>query len=263
MANTTPIFAVASHGKIQSYIDQSILTYPSYVFCKDTNTMVFVDSNLKIQDIKGFNQSSIVVVEELPSENIQSNTFYICNGTGYLLINDILVPVFKDISGEPTDSVNDYDKLNNIPIVNKHGEISSPIILCDLENGSYSISGQYKIGGNLDTIYVPSNNVIFLIDSDNINKYITKLDANVICIYTVNLESMNVVKNEYVTQSWILTQGYATINYVDDAINELNQKIASSILDGIAKVSQLENDVGYLTADDFGGISDESIANLF
>ena len=74
---------------------------------------------------------------------------------------------------------------------------------------------------------------------------------------------MNVVKNEYVTQSWILTQGYATINYVDDAINELNQKIASSILDGIAKVSQLENDVGYLTADDFGGISDESIANLF
>ena len=259
MANSTPIFAVASRSKIQSYIDSQILTYPSYVFCKDLNTMVFIDKNLQIQDIKGFNQASINMVDELPTENIQSNTFYVCNGKGYLLINDILVPVFKELSD---DSVSDYDLLENLPIVNKYGDISSPIVLIELENGSYSISGQYKVGGDVDTIYVSSKNVIVLVESDEEFKYITKLGRNV-CQYKVNLSTLEVSEQSYATQEWVKEQGYTTKTYVDEAIEALYKRITEGTLVSITKVSQLENDMGYLTEDDLNEISDESIANLF
>lgn len=256
MANA-PTFAVASRDKIQGYIDSGVLTYPSYVLCKNTYDWVYIDKELQMQNIKGHAQTSMFVVDELPTENIQNNTFYLCDGIGYLLINDVLVPVFKEL----TEDVSDYDLLENIPIVNKHGDISSPVVLSELNNGSYSISGQYKIGGNIDTVYVPSKAVIVLIDSDEEHKYITKLGAKNIYIYEVDLSTMNVVTNKYVTQSWISEQGYATETYVNQAIENLYNKIATEML--ITKVSQLENDAGYLTAENFKEISYEHIDGLF
>lgn len=261
MANLTTKFAVANYGDIQSLIEQGLLFYPTYVFCRDTNTMVFIDKNAQMQDIKGFNQSSIVTVEELPTENIQSNTFYICNGIGYLLINDILVPVFKEISEDA--GVPSYDDLSEIPLVNKRGTIVSPVVLNDLEVGCYSVSGQYQVGGNLTTTYVPSSNVIVLIDVDDTSKYITRIDGRKVVTYTIALETMEVSLDEYATQTWVKAQGYADYDYVNQAIEDLYNKIINETLVSITKVSQLENDMGYLTVDNFGEISETEITSLF
>lgn len=257
MASLTTKFAVANHDNIQSLIEQGLLSYPTYVFCRDTNTMVFIDKNNQMQDIKGFNQSSIIVVEELPTEGILSNTLYICNGVGYLLINDILVPVFKDIS------VSSYDDLSDVPLANKRGTIVSPVILSDLNTGCYSISGQYQVGGDLTTTYVPSANVIVLVESDDTCKYITRIDGKRVVVYTITLETMEVVSDEHATQSWVKAQGYATENYVNQAIEDLYNKIVSETMITITKVSQLENDMGYLTNEDLEEISDDFIAGLF
>lgn len=261
MANLMTKFAVANYGSIQSLIDQGLLSYPTYVFCRDTNTMVFIDKNQQMQDIKSFNQSSIVTVEELPTENIESNTFYICNGIGYLLINDILVPVFKEISDDVGAS--SYDDLNDVPIVNKRGTIVSPIVLSDLDVGCYSISGQYQIGGDLTTTYVPSSNVIVLIELDDEFKYITRIDGKKVVAYTFALETMEVSSDEYATQSWVEAQGYADCDYVNQAITDVYNKIMNETLVNITKVSQLENDAGYLTVENFGEISEGEIVNLF
>lgn len=260
MASITK-FAVANHGDIQSLIERGLLSYPTYVFCRDTNTMVFIDKNAQMQDIKGFNQSSIVTVEELPTENIQSNVFYICNGIGYLLINDILVPVFKEVSENV--GVSSYDDLTEIPLVNKRGTIVSPIVLSDLEVGCYSVSGQYQIGGNMTTTYVPSSNIIVLVDTDDATKYITRIDGKKVISYTIVLETMEVSLSEYATQTWVKAQGYTTESYVNQAIEDLYNKIINETLVVITKVSQLENDAGYLTAENFGEISDQEITNLF
>lgn len=263
MANSnTPTFAVASYDKIQSYINSGVLTYPSYVYCRDKNTLVFIDKNLQMQDIEGFNQTSIIVVDELPTENIKSNTFYIYNSTGYLLINDILVPVFKDIN-ESTGSINSYNELEDLPVVNKYGEVGAPISLADLADGCYSVSGQYMIGGNMNTTYVPSKTVVFLIETEGNYKYITKLGARNICVYTMNLSTMDVVSDEYLTQSWIYSQGFATETFVNDAIAQVYQNIGSGTIGSITRVSQLENDAGYLTAENFEEISNEEITNFF
>ena len=261
MANLVTKFAVANHGDIQSLIEQGLLSYPTYVFCRDKNTMVFIDKNAQMQDIKGFNQGSIITVEELPTEDIQSNTFYICNGIGYLLINDILVPVFKEISENV--GVSSYNDLSEIPLVNKKGTIVSPIVLSDLNTGCYSVSGQYQIGGNLTTTYVPSANVIVLIETDDEFKYITRIDGKKVVTYTIILETMEVNSDEYATQSWVNAQGYTTENYVNQAIEDLYNKIVSETMVVITKVSQLENDAGYLTAENLEEISDDTITGLF
>lgn len=261
MASLTTKFAVANHDNIQSLIEQGLLSYPTYVFCRDTNTMVFIDKNNQMQDIKGFNQSSIIAVEELPTEGILSNTLYICNGVGYLLINDILVPVFKDIS--ENTNVSSYDDLSDVPLANKRGTIVSPVILSDLNTGCYSISGQYQVGGDLTTTYVPSTNVIVLVESDDTCKYITRIDGKKVVVYTITLETMEVVSDEHATQSWVKAQGYATENYVNQAIEDLYNKIVSETMITITKVSQLENDMGYLTNEDLEEISDDFIAGLF
>lgn len=259
MASTAPTFAVASRDKIQGYIDSKVLTYPSYVLCKNTYEWVYIDKDLQMQNIKGYAQASMFVVDELPTENIQNNTFYLCDGIGYLSINDKLVPVFKDIS-ESTESYND---LADIPVINKVGTMAEPIVLSDLEDGIYSVSGQHKISNVLKTIYVSPANVMILIESDKENKYITKLGARNVYVYTVSITSQEVYTDEYATQSWVKAQGYTTKTYVDEAIEALYEKIASEALASITKVSQLENDAGYLTVDNFKGISDESIAGLF
>lgn len=261
MANLITKFAVANYGDIQSLIERGLLAYPTYVFCRDTNTMVFIDKNAQIQDIRGFNQNSIVVVEELPTDNIKSNTFYICNGIGYLLINDILVPVFKDLSENV--GVSSYDELSEIPLVNKRGTIVSPVVLSDLDTGCYSVSGQYQVGSNLTTIHVQSSNVFVLIEEDDDYKCITKIDGRKIVTYKITLETMEVSSDEYTTQTWVEAQGYTTKDYVNQAIEDLYDRIVNETLVTITKVSQLENDAGYLTAENLKEISDDTIAGLF
>lgn len=261
MASLTTKFAVANYGDIQSLIDQGLLSYPTYVFCRDNNTLVFIDKNAKPQDIRSLNQGSIITTEELPTENIQSNTFYICNGIGYLLINDILVPVFKELS--ENTGASSYDDLSEVPLVNKRGTIVSPVVLSDLGVGCYSISGQYQIGGNLTTTYVPSSNVIILVDLDEEYKYITRIDGKKVVVYTIALETMEVVSDEYATQTWVKAQGYATENFVNQAIEDLYNRIVNEALVTITKLSQLENDVGFVTSEYFDEIGELEISNLF
>lgn len=259
MANPVTKFAVASHGNIQSLIDSGKLSYPTYVFCRDTNTMAFIDKNGLMQDIQGFNQNAIVTVEELPTENIKNNTFYICDGIGYLLINNNLVPVFKEIS--ENDGASSYDDLSNVPLINKKGTIVSSVVLSDLDTGCYSVSGQYQFVSDGTTYSHPSN-VIVLIETDDEFKYITRISGKNVEVYTVSLETMEVSSTKYATQSWVEAQGYTTKNYVDQAITDLYNKIMDEALVVITKVSQLENDAGYLTAEDMVEIDDE-IDNLF
>ena len=258
MASTTPTFAVASRDKIQGYIDSQVLKYPSYVLCKNTYDWVYIDKELKMHDIKGRDQASMISVDVLPEENINENTFYLHNGIGYLSINGKLVPVFKEIS----ESAESYNDLADVPVVNKAGSMGAEVVLSDLYDGSYSIKGNYIIGGSFSTTFIASSNVMVLVESDENYKYITKLGAKEVCVYKFNIATSEVVKDEYITESWITEQGYTTKTYVDEAIEALYQRLANEAL-VITKLSQLENDMGYLTRDDLNEIDSQEIEGLF
>ena len=258
MATNSPTFAVASRDKIQGYIADGVLKYPSYVLCKDTYEWVYIDKNLEMQNIKGYSQASMFEVKELPTD-FKNNTFYLCDGIGYISINGKLVPVFKDIS----EGVTSYNDLADAPIVNKVGSIGAEIILSELDNGNYSIKGQYKISATSTTVSVSSVSTMFLVESDEDFKYITKLGAKKIIVYKYNVASGEVTTDEHVTKSWIAEQGYTTKAYVNQAIEDLYQRIANEALVTITKLSQLENDCGFITADDINEIENSDISDLF
>lgn len=255
---TQPTFAaVSTFDKIQSYVTDGTLSYPSYILCRDDWTWAFVDKDSTVKHIKGYQQESIISVDTLPTEDIRTDAFYFCNGIGYLYINNSFVPVFSDVD----NPISSYDQLSNIPIINQYGTVASPIVVSDLDNGLHAISGQYKIGGNLETVFVTTSKIMFLIDSDETHKYITKINPQKICLYTMDISTSEVKSDNYVTNSWILAQGYTTETFVNKVIQDLYDRIISELK--ITKVSQLENDIGYLTTDDFEEIGDSEIANLF
>lgn len=154
------------------------------------------------------------------------------------------------------------ERLYYSQFINKHGEITAPVMLSDLDNGIYLISGQYQIGGDLETIFDSSQKVMFLIESDENNKYITKLGANGIDTYVVNLISNEVKFDKYATQSWVLSQRYTSEDYVTKAIKNLYEQLKSEIVVP-TKMSDLENDVGYLKSGDLSNVNSSDITGLF
>lgn len=255
---TNPTFAVASRDKIQGYLDAQVLKYPSYVLCKNTWEWVYIDKELQMHDIKGYSQASMFEVDELP-EVFEDRTFYLHDGIGYLSINGRLVPVFKDIS----EGVASYNDLADVPVTNKVGSIGAEIVLSELDDGNYAIKGQYKINTASTTVSVSSANTMFLIESDGDLKHITKLGAKKVYIYTYNTASGEVTTEEYITKSWVAEQGYVNRDYVSQAIEDLYQRIANEALVTITKLSQLENDCGFITTEEIPMIGNEEISNLF
>lgn len=154
------------------------------------------------------------------------------------------------------------ERLYYSQFINKHGEITAPVMLSDLDNGIYLISGQYQIGGDLETIFDSSQKVMFLIESDENNKYITKLSANGIDTYVINLISNEVKFDKYATQSWVLSQRYTSEDYVTKAIKNLYEQLKSEIVVP-TKMSDLENDVGYLKSGDLSNVNSSDITGLF
>ena len=74
---------------------------------------------------------------------------------------------------------------------------------------------------------------------------------------------METSEQTYTTQEWVKEQGYVTDSYVSQAIEELYQRIVNEALVQVTKLSQLENDCGFLTAENFDAIEDEFILSLF
>ena len=257
MSTNKPTLAVASFSSIAPAVESQILTYPSYVLCKDDWSWAFVDKDGSVRRVKGYQQENILLVDALPTTDIRADVIYVYNETGYMYIGNKFIPVFKNIE----NNVTSYDQLKDIPVTNKYGDVSAPIMISELESGAYAVSGQYKICEKLETIFVVPHKVTFLVDSDETNKYITHLDAKNIAVYTVNLETQEMMKSEYATKTWVLSQGYATESFVNQAIEDLYNRIASELI--VTKMSQLENDMGYLTRDDITGISAEEIAAIF
>lgn len=128
----------------------------------------------------------------------------------------VVVPI------DECQDVIDYDKLGNRPIVNLVGSYSSPIVLSELEEGSYYVRGEYVICRNDQNVKCSMRDTLFLIGGDG---SIKKLSSKEIVDYTVTSNGYS--ENRTVTESMLESKNYATMNYVDGKINQtLNSSLA-------------------------------------
>lgn len=91
----------------------------------------------------------------------------------------------------------DYDTLGNRPIVNIKGTTESPIIISELSEGIYHVSGQYTISPLDQNINLAMRDILFVTDG---NGNIQKISGKSIVNYSVT--------NGAVKEDIFATQGY-------------------------------------------------------
>ena len=97
-----PQFAAASTiDKVQTALDNDIITYPAYVYIRGSKHLVFIDSDNSINEIIGNNPKQVENVKTLPSaENAQLDVLYICDGIVYVFDGIDFNPMYKDVTAE-------------------------------------------------------------------------------------------------------------------------------------------------------------------
>lgn len=242
-------YGYLSYADMITKIQDGILDVYDIVFSKDTKECFIVTPDLipspVISRVRIFN--SVSEANELL--NTYSDTYagqivsIIVKGAykGYIVNeND---GVFNAVPIGMADGEIDYNTIGNRPIINMVGEIGAPIVLSELENGVYAVTGQYKIAPEDATVFSVSTAVICIVDhADDSATHIKKVQSSEIKDYKI-VDGI-VTSVGYITERDLVEYGYASQAYVDEKLAEINFVTAdniSSIVDEVvdAKVAEV------------------------
>ena len=114
----------------------------------------------------------------------------------------------------------DYDTLGNRPITNLTGTLANPIIVETLDNGIYSISGQYKVFDSIDTIFSSYENHIFLVEKSETETHIKDISSTDMITYS--LVGDEIQQDKLVTSKFLKDNNYVTDSDLDKKIQTLD-----------------------------------------
>lgn len=127
--------------------------------------------------------------------------------------------VFEAVPLSSFDGEIDYNTIGNKPVVNLVGTLDSPIVLSTMENGVYSVKGQYKIAPNDATVFLNSTaNICMVEHTDDGKTHVKRVATNEIKDYEVVEDA--VASYGYVTEKELAEHGYATQEYVQAYFDE-------------------------------------------
>lgn len=134
---------------------------------------------------------------------------------GYI-VNTNLAGKYYAVPISASDEV-DYNTLTNRPVHNIVGTLDKPLVLDTLADGTYNISGQYKVSELVQTTILSTNPSLYAIEHKEDKIYIRNITASNVTIYTVTEDA--------VTTSTVVTTdmlgNFATTEYVDARIAAL------------------------------------------
>lgn len=114
----------------------------------------------------------------------------------------------------------DYDTLGNRPITNLTGTLANPIVVETLDNGIYSISGQYKVFDSIDTIFSSYENHIFLVEKSETETHIKDISSTDVITYS--LVGDEIKQEKLVTSKFLEDNNYVTDTDLDKKIQTLD-----------------------------------------
>ncbi len=114
----------------------------------------------------------------------------------------------------------DYNTLGNRPITNLTGTLANPIIVETLDNGIYSISGQYKVFDSIDTIFSSYENHIFLVEKSETETHIKDISSTDMITYS--LVGDEIEQDKLVTSKFLEDNNYVTDSDLDKKIQTLD-----------------------------------------
>lgn len=266
----------ANYNDIQNAVDNGILNANDIIFCKDTREMIIVRDNgqfMKVDSRHYRFENRDLALEYLNKSNdtydgqiISIRNTYTGNYDGYIVNQNGSTYTVKSLS--VADAVEfDYNKALNKPIDVLTGTVFSPVIVSDLSDGFYKVTGAYKLSSDVVTVYSSSTGHFIIVETIDGVKHIKQITSTSIIDHTVTADGMTSV--EMPTKQWISDQNFATTTYVDeklaamnfftknDAMEYIQQCIDSSIGDMVA------NTVEKVVSEQFVAGTEDEITSLF
>lgn len=193
-------------------------------FTKDTHEEFIINSKLEPISIKsrlriyGSVDAATQDINEDKTLTYPGEILSIRDGEKFIayVVNELdneyfVTPVYAD-------RMIDYNGLQNVPIKNLEGSVTNPIILADLDDGLYKITGHFIIPTGNEVTSIVGNFII--VEQTGLNeKSIKRINSNSIFDYYIKNENVRV--DEYVTNEYMESKGYATKQYVDSTIAAL------------------------------------------
>lgn len=237
MADNRVKYAYLNYADISKRIENGDIDEYDVIFTKDTHEQYLIKDDLSLLNIKSriYRFDSIESAKESLNSNsdtykgqivaIADNDLGVYHGYIVNRVDEEYTVTSLSDSGTSVD----YNALTHRPVVNKTGTLANPLVVGDLENGLYSVSGEYKLFDEYPTIFSSSINHLFLVEKSETESYVKDISAKEIITYSLI--------NGEVTRSELLTQQYLSDNhYVTE--NDFDAKIAA--LDYITKVDASE-----------------------
>lgn len=237
MADNRVKYAYLNYADISKRIENGDIDEYDVIFTKDTHEQYLIKDDLSLLNIKSriYRFDSIESAKESLNSNsdtykgqivaIADNDLGVYHGYIVNRVDEEYTVTSLSDSGTSVD----YNALAHRPIVNKTGTLANPLVIGDLENGLYSVSGEYKLFDEYPTIFSSSINHLFLVEKSETESYVKDISAKEVITYSLI--------NGEVTRSELLTQQYLSDNhYVTE--NDFDAKIAA--LDYITKVDASE-----------------------
>lgn len=219
--------AYINENEILERISKGVINVHDVVYTKDTHVIYIISPDLVPIEIKARVYAFDSVAEAETALNAATDTYIgqivsILYGEAYTAYivnknykNEYYVTPLSSDNGQV-----DYNTLGNRPIINLVGTLDEPILIEALENGIYSVKGQYKISNQFETIYLSATNNLFVVEKTTNVVYIKKITSTEIIDYTITSEYIQT--SQIATTAYIESCGYATTSYVDEKIASLD-----------------------------------------
>lgn len=228
MADIRIKYAYLNYDDIQKRIENGDIDAYDIVFTKDTHEQYFLREDLSLVNVKAriYRFDSVAIAKE--QLNLNTDTYegqivaiadndlgvyhgYIVNKSG---------DEYTVLSIADSGTAIDYDALSHQPIINKKGTLSDVLIVGNLDNGLYSVSGEYKIFEEHITSFSTSTEHLFAVEVKKNIKYVKEISAEKITTYTLSDGIVNV--QEVVTTDFLNENGYMTEEEFDSKIVALD-----------------------------------------
>ena len=227
-SNNRVKYAYLNYNEIPERLKIGDIDEYDIIFTKDTHEQYLIKDDLSLLNIhsriyrfdsiesakKSLNSNSDTYKGQIVA--IADNNLGVYHGYIVNRVNEEYTVTSLSDSGTSID----YNALAHRPIINKTGTLANPLIVGDLDNGLYSVSGEYKLFNEYTTIFSSSINHLFLVEKSETKSYVKDISAKEIITYI--LSNGEVSKSELLTQQYLSDNHYITENDFDAKIAALD-----------------------------------------
>ena len=233
MANELRVkFGYLYYDEIPTRIENGDIDVNDIIFTRDTHETLIISEDLSLVPMR----SKVYVFDSVADANTALNTntdtykgqiISILNNDKYsaYIVNQDPNGVYF-ATALSADNI-DYNTLGNRPIENLVGTLDTPIMISNLDTGMYKVKGQYKISSSDITTYLSTDGDLFIIEVSATEKFIKRFTKDTIqdCV----ISDSGVEKKVYVTDKYLIDNGYSTTTYVDSKLAAFEETIRQDI----------------------------------